>query len=178
MAGSKTLGTESPINYVVSMKPYLIHLHGRTASYCQSRGSARSVQYYSRGGLTRAAILLISISLLAACITQKNPPSTPPSNTPGIGPGSCSVGQEWCQGRCLDTITFVNDSQNCGRCGNHCSFSETCTGGFCSCSPGSEMCMGRCVSSATFTSDSQNCGRCGNSCAAGESCLGGMCRKL
>ena len=160
------------------MKPYLIHLHGRTASYCQSRGSARSVQYYSRGGLTRAAILLISISLLAACITQKNPPSTPPSNTPGIGPGSCSVGQEWCQGRCLDTITFVNDSQNCGRCGNHCSFSETCTGGFCSCSPGSEMCMGRCVSSATFTSDSQNCGRCGNSCAAGESCLGGMCRKL
>jgi len=45
----------------------------------------------------------------------------------------------------VDTITFVNDSQNCGRCGNLCSYSETCTGGFCGCPPGSEQCMGRCV---------------------------------
>lgn len=78
----------------------------------------------------------------------------------------------------MDTIAFMNDSQNCGRCGNHCSISEACSGGSCSCAPGSEMCMGSCVSSATFISDPQNCGRCGNICMAGETCTGGMCRKL
>lgn len=78
----------------------------------------------------------------------------------------------------MDTIAFVNDSANCGRCGNQCSFSETCTGGFCSCRPGYTSCMGQCKSSADFISDNQNCGSCGNSCIGGESCFGGSCRKL
>ena len=123
---------------------------------------------------TLALTACLATVLLLACTTGK----IPPPQTPGIGAGSCAAGQAWCQGRCVDAITFVNDSQNCGRCGNQCSFSETCTGGFCGCPPGSEQCMGRCVNSATFVGDSQNCGRCGNSCSAGESCVGGMCRKL
>ena len=122
--------------------------------------------------------LLLSIFLLCACVSQKNPPGNPPSPPPPIGSASCSVGQEWCHGRCVDTITFVDDSQNCGRCGNICGISESCTGGFCGCAAGFEKCMGRCVNSASFMSDSMNCGRCGNSCGPGESCLGGMCRKM
>ena len=125
------------------------------------------------------AACLLAIVVASGCINPKNlPPTNPPSNPPSIGPTSCSAGQEWCGGSCVDTITFVNDDQNCGRCGNRCSFSEKCTGGFCDCAPGYEKCMGQCKSSADFIGDSQNCGRCGNSCSIGESCVGGMCRKL
>ena len=123
-----------------------------------------------------ANLLLVAL-VVTACSTRNNSPQPPPA-TPGIGPTACSASQEWCQGRCVDSITFVNDTNNCGRCGNRCSFSETCRGGFCACAPGYEQCMGRCVSSASFTSDSQNCGRCGNSCSVGKSCLGGFCQKL
>lgn len=139
--------------------------------------SLRNSQFLSSSNILRMlAPTLLAIFLLGSCAVTRTPPATPPSTTPGIG--NCSTGQEFCQGRCVDTITFVNDSQNCGRCGNQCSFSETCTGGFCGCAAGSEMCMGQCVNSATFMSDSQNCGRCGNSCAGGESCFGGTCRKM
>jgi len=124
----------------------------------------------------RASLLFVAL-VVTACSTRNNSPQPPPA-TPGIGPTACSATQEWCQGRCVDSITFVNDTNNCGRCGNHCSISETCRGGFCACAPGYETCMGRCVSGASFTSDSQNCGRCGNSCPVGQSCLGGSCRKL
>jgi len=118
--------------------------------------------------------------------TQPTPvPQTrlPSASWPGIdagpaaGPASCSAGQEWCQGQCKDSISFVNDSSNCGRCGNQCSFNETCTGGFCSCGSGYSSCMGQCVNTAAFISDSRNCGSCGNSCGVGESCFGGSCRK-
>ena len=125
-----------------------------------------------------ASVACLTAVLLLGCNTGRVPRNPPPAQTPGIGAGSCAAGEAWCQGRCVDTITFVNDRQNCGRCGNQCSFSETCTGGFCGCAPGSERCMGRCVDSATFVGDSQNCGRCGNSCSVGESCVGGTCRKL
>ncbi|PYV31486.1 MAG: hypothetical protein DMG09_25835, partial [Acidobacteria bacterium] len=123
---------------------------------------------------------------VAAAITRSNgrPPQAiakrpqPSPTGTSTSPFDCPAGQAYCNGSCVDTAGFINDSNNCGRCGNRCSFSETCTGGFCGCAPGSEMCMGRCVSSATFISDSQNCGRCGNSCGVGESCFGGFCRKL
>ena len=143
------------------------------------------MQALSRIGtlLTRAGVfslwvglLLVSVVLLFGCAAQKPPLTTPPG--PGSGPGSCSLGQEWCQGRCLDSTSFLNDTGNCGRCGNRCSMFETCTGGSCECATGYERCMGRCVNTATFMSDAQNCGRCGNFCAVGESCLGGSCRKL
>ena len=105
-------------------------------------------------------------------------PTPTPNPSPGIGPGSCSLGKEWCQGSCVDTITFTNDDQNCGRCGNRCSIpSESCTGGFCSCAPAYTSCMGQCVSSSSFISDSNNCGSCGHSCSIGQSCLGGTCQR-
>ena len=126
--------------------------------------------------------LLLALLLLVACLrnsTAGSPPNPPaPSSGQTSGPASCSLGQEWCMGRCVDTISFVSDSSNCGRCGNQCSFSETCTGGFCTCGPGYVSCMGRCVNSASFISDSSNWGRCGNNCMGGESCIGGSCRKL
>ena len=53
------------------------------------------------------------------------------SGSPSIGPGSCSVGQQWCMGRCVSSIDFISDSSNCGRCGNSCSIGESCLGGSC-----------------------------------------------
>ena len=105
-----------------------------------------------------------------------SPPSRTPPNT-SKAPWECPTGQEWCGGSCVDTIRFVNDSSNCGRCGNHCFLSETCTGGSCTCGPGYASCMGSCVSESSFLSDSSNCGRCGNQCSIGETCMGGTCMR-
>ena len=71
----------------------------------------------------RASLLFVAL-VVTACSTRNNSPQPPPA-TPGIGPTACSATQEWCQGRCVGSITFVNDTNNCGRCGNHCSISET-----------------------------------------------------
>lgn len=109
-----------------------------------------------------------------AAAGNKNPANQPTSNSPF----DCRLGQEWCGARCVDSITFVTDSLNCGRCGNQCSFSETCTGGFCTCAGGYTMCMGSCVSETSFVSDTSNCGSCGNHCSIGQSCLGGSCVKI
>lgn len=120
-------------------------------------------------------LLLLFLSMLLAPSCRKvtgNPPaagSTPPWN--------CGAGEEWCGGRCVNTNTFLYDAANCGRCNNHCSMSETCTGGSCTCAPGFTTCMGRCVDASAFISDSNNCGRCGNQCSIGESCMGGACMK-
>lgn len=143
----------------------------------EDKPMAKSIFRHSRFFQCTLASLLLATLVVVACSMRNNSPQPPPGN-PGIGPTACSAAQEWCQGRCVDSITLVNDTNNCGRCGNQCSISETCRGGFCACAPGYESCMGRCVSSGSFISDSQNCGRCGNSCSAGQSCLGGMCRKL
>jgi hypothetical protein len=94
------------------------------------------------------------------------------------GPASCTAGQEWCEGQCKDSIDFISDSSNCGRCGNQCSFSETCTGGSCVCAPGYTSCMGQCMNDASFISDNNNCGSCGRSCSIGETCMGGSCMKV
>jgi hypothetical protein len=106
--------------------------------------------------------------------------SSPPISFPGgaSGPSSCSAGQEWCQGQCQDSAAFLNDNQNCGRCGTSCSIGESCTGGWCICAAGYSSCMGSCVNDASFISDNSNCGRCGNSCSIGESCTGGTCMKI
>jgi hypothetical protein len=115
----------------------------------------------------------------AACkgSVRINPTAKTPTASPASGPASCSVGREWCGVSCVDTISYVNDHENCGRCGNRCSIFEACTGGFCSCAPGYTSCMGQCVNSITFTSDSNNCGSCGHSCSVGQSCLGGTCQR-
>lgn len=108
-------------------------------------------------------------------VNTKNPNTTSqPSNNP---PFNCPAGQEWCEGRCVQTIDLISDSANCGRCGNRCVVSETCRGGLCVCGPGYTSCMGTCVSDISFSSDSSNCGGCGNHCSVGQSCLGGTCTR-
>ena len=70
---------------------------------------------------------------------------------------------------CIDPSTSHN---NCGMCGNQCSFQyEVCDGGSCVCKPGFTLCNGNCVDTQT---SSQNCGMCGNSCM-GQPCGNGMC---
>lgn len=108
-----------------------------------------------------------------AVAARPQPPPTSTSNSPF----DCPAGQEYCHGSCVGTASFINDSSNCGRCGNHCSFSESCTGGSCSCGPGYTSCMGSCVSQSSFMGDSSNCGRCGNSCSIGQTCMGGTCMR-
>jgi hypothetical protein len=122
---------------------------------------------------------------VAEAITHASPavqaiaqrPQPPPPDNNSTSPFDCPAGEEYCHGSCVSTASFISDSNNCGRCGNHCSFSESCTGGSCSCGPGYSSCMGSCVSQASFMSDSSNCGRCGNSCSIGESCTGGTCMR-
>lgn len=156
----------------------------------------RNHQFYIQEGSPAAILLPKAVMLTQSQVSAANqaaatappPPAPrglvkqgqagPSAPVPNSGPASCSIGQDWCQGQCVDTSAFLNDSQNCGRCGNSCSISESCTGGSCSCAPGYSSCMGQCVNDASFISDNQNCGRCGNSCSIGESCLGGSCRKM
>jgi hypothetical protein len=104
-------------------------------------------------------------------------PQPPPTIGTSKSPFDCPAGEEYCHGSCVSTSSFINDSSNCGRCGNHCSFSETCTGGSCSCGPGYTSCMGSCISQGALMSDSSNCGRCGNSCSIGQTCMGGSCMR-
>jgi hypothetical protein len=109
------------------------------------------------------------------------PGKNPPIGFPGAGssgPASCTAGQEWCQGECKDSSAFINDDNNCGRCGNSCGIGESCTGGSCSCAAGYTSCMGSCVSDSSFISDNNNCGSCGHACSIGESCMGGTCTKI
>jgi hypothetical protein len=116
--------------------------------------------------------------LPAAGVVPVRPLPHPPIQVgPENSPGNCRTGQDWCGGTCVDTISFMNDSFNCGRCGNRCGFSEACTGGFCGCAAGYTSCMGSCMSDASFISDSSNCGRCGNHCSMDERCVGGSCMK-
>jgi hypothetical protein len=124
------------------------------------------------------AVAAAATQPVPAPIATRAPPPIPQIGSPTSGPASCTAGQDWCRGECVDDSAFLNDSSNCGRCGNSCSINESCTGGSCGCAPGYESCMGQCVSSASFISDSSNCGRCGNFCGAGESCFGGTCRKF
>jgi len=132
-----------------------------------------------KGVRMRAQISLLCLSLsLLGCAIPAGGPQTNPGTAPPVGPASCQTSQQWCHGSCVDSSSFLNDDQNCGRCGNSCSIGESCTGGSCSCSPGSEKCMGQCRSTASYISDSQNCGRCGNICFGTEQCIGGSCRTM
>lgn len=158
---------------------------------------AHSKQFYLEEGTPLDMTLASAVSLTGAQVAdaQRNTPpvqvirrtgpwsgpgSNPPIASPGTaagGPASCSAGQEWCQGQCADNSAFLNDDNNCGRCGNSCGIGESCFGGSCSCAAGYTSCMGSCVSDSSFISDNNNCGSCGHSCSFGESCTGGTCMK-
>jgi len=107
---------------------------------------------------------------------QPKPNPNPPSGTQG-GPFNCPLGEEFCNGRCVNTLSYMNDDNNCGRCGNSCSAGQSCRGGFCSCAVGSTSCNGTCISDGQLMSDNNNCGRCGNMCSIGQTCMGGTCMR-
>jgi len=156
---------------------------------------ARSKGFYLEEGTPLDATLATAVSLTHAQIAEakhnaasvqvvRRPQLGPGNNSPGTfpgtpagGPASCTAGQEWCMGECKDSSAFLNDDNNCGRCGNSCGIGESCFGGSCSCAAGYTSCMGSCVSDSAFISDNNNCGSCGNSCSIGESCTGGTCMK-
>jgi hypothetical protein len=159
----------------------LAHSHG----FYLEEGTPLDMTLHSSVALTRAQVAAAEQNSAPVQVIHKtrpwpgpgnNPPITFPGN-PANGPASCSAGEEWCMGSCKSSIDFTSDSTNCGRCGNRCSFNESCSGGFCSCAAGYSSCMGQCVSSSSFISDNNNCGSCGHSCSVQESCTGGMCMK-
>jgi hypothetical protein len=159
----------------------LAHSHG----FYLEDGTPLDMTLQSSVSLTRAQVAAAEQNPAPVVVIHKTRPWPGPGNNPPIafpgnpanGPASCSAGEEWCMGSCKSSIDFTSDSSNCGRCGNRCSFNESCTGGFCSCAAGYSSCMGQCVSSSSFISDNNNCGSCGHSCSFGESCTGGMCMK-
>ncbi len=82
---------------------------------------------------------------------------------------SCGTGLAACSGKCVNTNT---DSKNCGKCGNQCSASLSCSKGQCKCASGYTLCSGKCVNTST---DLSNCGRCGNECQGINKCTSGAC---
>ncbi len=99
-------------------------------------------------------------------------PSTNPTTGPDAGaPTGCEV-------------FLLNDPDNCGACGAHCSASNmatrTCAGFVCNgtCQSGFGDCnndkqLDGCETS--LVSDSHNCGSCGHVCATDQTCNNGVC---
>ena len=94
----------------------------------------------------------------------------------------------------LCNTNLLNDSKNCGACGNSCegfeglNLASSCVNGACAfaCSIGAgpngesyefRNCNGLlddgCETNISY--DAANCGACGNACAQGEHCIGGKC---
>jgi hypothetical protein len=115
---------------------FIAHSH----SFYLEEGSPLHMTLASPVSLTRAQIAEAEHSSAPVQVIRRRRPWTDPANeppigfpggTPSSGPGSCSAGQEWCQGSCKSPIDFTSDDNNCGRCGNSCSIGESCTGGMC-----------------------------------------------
>ncbi|KAL6197894.1 hypothetical protein ACLB2K_027686 [Fragaria x ananassa] len=67
-----------------------------------------------------------------------------------------SAGPNCCSKKCVNIRT---DTNNCGRCGAKCKYSELC-------------CNGVCVNPSV---NGKHCGKCGNKCGSGSSCVFGLC---
>lgn len=161
-------------------------LIGRNKQFYLEEGTPLEITLSNPVALTRAQVAEAEHNTAPVQVIRRTrpwpgpgngPPIGFPGSTPATGPSSCSAGQEWCMGSCESTIDFMNDDNNCGRCGNSCRIGESCTGGSCGCAAGYSSCMGSCVSDSSFISDTSNCGSCGHSCSIGESCTGGTCMK-
>ena len=92
------------------------------------------------------------------------PDAGPP---PDLGPPMCvpdcgGLRPDCCGTDCVDVM---NDANNCGACGHHCSGSESCMDGLC-CATGLVSCGGACVPLHTMT----NCGHCGDACSGANVC--------
>jgi hypothetical protein len=76
----------------------------------------------------------------------------------------CVTGTDACGTGCIDPL---NDSRNCGGCGQACGDNQACNAGVCECQSGTTNCSGECV---VLDSDSRHCGACATACATGEVC--------
>ena len=71
---------------------------------------------------------------------------------------------------CGDTcVSYFDDPQNCGGCGNVCEDEGACLFGCCT---GTSNCNGVC---SDLEVDPLNCGACGNNCPSDRFCFGGEC---
>jgi hypothetical protein len=68
----------------------------------------------------------------------------------------------------------MDDSANCGQCGNKCSVGNICKDGTCITGIGATYCYGKAINTSV---DSANCGRCGSKCDKGYICVSGSCVK-
>jgi len=100
--------------------------------------------------------------------------------------GSCNPGFANCDGNSangceINTATSVN---NCGACGNVCTFangSGGCFSGTCQllvCNAGFANCDGNSANGCETNTNTSanNCGACGNVCGGGQTCVGGVCQ--
>ncbi|KAI9332052.1 hypothetical protein BDR26DRAFT_652180 [Obelidium mucronatum] len=81
----------------------------------------------------------------------------------------------FCAGLENECVDALNDSSNCGACGNQCKENQVCQNGVCApCLLGEINCNGRCINSAT---DPSNCGSCNYNClyTAFTACNNGKC---
>jgi hypothetical protein len=90
----------------------------------------------------------------------------------------CICLYETCGDQCVDEYS---DKNNCGACGNACTFSEVCGAGQCGCPYNWTLCSGgACIDTRT---DPANCGACGVSCQSvtgdpSAQCVLGGCRTM
>ncbi len=84
------------------------------------------------------------------------------------GYGDCNdKGDDGCE------VTLATDKAHCGKCGNACGPTDTCSGGECKCSGGGTKCPdGKCADLAT---DTAHCGSCTTACGANMVCSSGAC---
>jgi hypothetical protein len=100
---------------------------------------------------------------------------TVPAYPPGCCPANPDVPHQLrCGDDCVD---YLNDSNNCGACGNVCGDGECCSNGACAslCAPGQAWCNDECVD---VQNDSNNCHDCGTVCGDGTCCDGGDCASI
>ncbi len=90
-----------------------------------------------------------------------------------VNNGWCLVGDGQSEPyRCSDTM---NDSANCGQCGNRCAEGSACLSGECVslCDEDLKLCGNACVNLQT---DTENCGLCDRACPAHYTCEEGACQ--
>lgn len=78
---------------------------------------------------------------------------------------TCTAGQRWCSGRCVEVNT---SDAHCGGCGVACGFAQSCAAGRCACSLGFGDCDGNAANGCEARIDTvESCGACGARCPSG-----------
>lgn len=132
------------------------------------RGAASAAFCHGLGGTcaTKANCCGSAVCVSGTC--------QPPFSGGGAG---CLPGFTSCGGQCK---LLLNDTQNCGACGNVCPADQPVCGGRCLCTdtscPAGQACCsdgnGACVD---LTANVNNCGGCGTVCSGGDDCNAPVC---